>query len=131
MRTRQTVLIFIVKSFDFFTQFKTFTCQNQFSVVLYHLCLKSSAAVAQSVERILGKDEVTGSNPVSSCREHKVNMKKRSAQMSACTQMRDTLFSCERMRDEIKCEAFYELRRRRFAKQIVHFIRVGYACATK
>ena len=32
-------------------------------------CAENYAAVAQSVERILGKDEVTGSNPVSSsCR---------------------------------------------------------------
>ena len=33
-----------------------------------------NAAVAQSVERILGKDEVTGSNPVSSSNEMRLNL---------------------------------------------------------
>ena len=39
-------------------------------LLMYNIeVVKSNAAIAQSVECILGKDEVTGSNPVSSSKK--------------------------------------------------------------
>ena len=44
---------------------------------MYNICaIKYCAAMAQSVERILGKDEVTGSIPVSSSRKIRCFVKK-------------------------------------------------------
>ena len=56
------------------TQFKNYiftfkkhkTLDNKHSYMYNNCAIKYCAAMAQSVERILGKDEVTGSIPVSS-----------------------------------------------------------------
>ena len=56
---------------NFFGFFHFSYCKITDAVLLYQCCV-SNADVAQQVERILGKDEVTGSNPVISSTDHPI-----------------------------------------------------------
>ena len=47
------------------------------------------AAVAQLVERVLGKDEVTGSSPVSSSKNYKLNLRNNGFKKKHRKQKRD------------------------------------------
>ena len=79
---------------------------------------KRVAAIAQSVERILGKDEVSGPNPDSSSRKKRIAKAIRFFQRNS--------FLTERVKYAIACEIAYgsEIRLRRVKERIsFHILR--------